>query len=92
MIEVKYFASLAETLNCRDEQISSSDIQIADMQTGNIATVAELKHYLSQRGSAWAEAINNRSTRCAVNQVLANDDTPVPERAEVAFFPPVTGG
>jgi molybdopterin synthase sulfur carrier subunit len=30
--------------------------------------------------------------RVAVNQVMANDDTPLPGDCEVAFFPPVTGG
>jgi molybdopterin converting factor small subunit len=28
----------------------------------------------------------------AVNQVMANDDTPLVDECEVAFFPPVTGG
>jgi sulfur-carrier protein len=30
--------------------------------------------------------------RCALNQVMADETTPVPDGAEVAFFPPVTGG
>jgi molybdopterin converting factor small subunit len=30
--------------------------------------------------------------RCAVNQVMAYELTPVPPEAEMAFFPPVTGG
>lgn len=30
--------------------------------------------------------------RCALNQVMADESAEVPEGAEVAFFPPVTGG
>jgi molybdopterin converting factor small subunit len=30
--------------------------------------------------------------RVAVNQVMANDATPLVSECEVAFFPPVTGG
>jgi molybdopterin synthase sulfur carrier subunit len=33
-----------------------------------------------------------RALRGAVNQAMSDDSTPVPEGAEVAFFPPVTGG
>jgi molybdopterin synthase sulfur carrier subunit len=30
--------------------------------------------------------------RCAVDQVMADDDTSLADGAELAFFPPVTGG
>jgi molybdopterin synthase sulfur carrier subunit len=30
--------------------------------------------------------------RCALNQEMVKDTTPLEEGAEVAFFPPVTGG
>ncbi len=33
-----------------------------------------------------------RAVRCALNQRLAHDDTVIGDGAEVAFFPPVTGG
>ena len=33
-----------------------------------------------------------RALRCALNQQMADEATPVPPGAEVAFFPPVTGG
>ena len=40
-----------------------------------------------------AEALaRGRALRGAVNQVMGDDAAAVPEGAEVAFFPPVTGG
>ncbi|RYY59476.1 MAG: molybdopterin synthase sulfur carrier subunit, partial [Comamonadaceae bacterium] len=33
-----------------------------------------------------------RAVRMALDQVMAADATPLREGAEVAFFPPVTGG
>ena len=45
------------------------------------------------RGGAHAQVLApGRAVRCAVNQVMADESTVVPEGAEVAFFPPVTGG
>ncbi len=81
-IELLYFASLADKLGCDRESL--------DWQGG---TVADLKALLSTRGAdTWAPLINANSTRCAINQQLAQDDSEIPSGAEVAFFPPVTGG
>jgi len=33
-----------------------------------------------------------RALRCALNQVLVEETAPLADGAEVAFFPPVTGG
>lgn len=82
-IQLLYFASLAEALGCAQEQI---ELSTDDNQ------VAKLKDILSQRGDGWMRLINDKSTRCAVNQTLANDETLIEDGAEVAFFPPVTGG
>jgi len=30
--------------------------------------------------------------RCALNQQMSKEDALIPDGAEVAFFPPVTGG
>ena len=48
----------------------------------------------SQIGTAAIAAVFEQAgrLRAAVNQDMADDSTLVPERAEVAFFPPVTGG
>ena len=45
------------------------------------------------RGGAWAEALaEHRALRVAVDQAMAAADAPLRDGAEVAFFPPVTGG
>jgi len=45
------------------------------------------------RGGAWAEALApERAVRMAHQQVMCDGATPVAAGAEVAFFPPVTGG
>jgi molybdopterin synthase sulfur carrier subunit len=57
------------------------------------ATVNSLLDLLRQRGDVWAENLApNHAFRVAVNQEVANGDTPLVDRAEVAIFPPVTGG
>jgi molybdopterin synthase sulfur carrier subunit len=34
----------------------------------------------------------NRTVRCALNQAMSDETAELGEGAEVAFFPPVTGG
>jgi sulfur-carrier protein len=81
-VTVKYFASLREALGASD---------VVDVAEG--ATVATLRDTLLARGGAHAERLSrDRAVRCAVNQTLADEDTPLKAQAEVAFFPPVTGG
>jgi molybdopterin synthase sulfur carrier subunit len=81
-ITVRYFASLREALG------GSETVTIA---AGT--TLGQLRDALIARGSAHAEALaRGRALRCALNQVMADEATPVPTGAEVAFFPPVTGG
>ncbi len=81
-ITVRYFASLRESLG------GSESVAIA---AGS--TLGQLRDALIARGGAHAEALaRGRALRCALNQVMADEATPVPAGAEVAFFPPVTGG
>jgi molybdopterin synthase sulfur carrier subunit len=48
---------------------------------------------LIARGGRHAEVLaRGRAVRCALNQVMADEATVIVEDAEVAFFPPVTGG
>ena len=82
MLTIKYFASIRETIGQGSEQLSSS-----------AATVAALRAELQARGGAYAQALApERAVRVAVNQVMGQADTVLPAGAEVAFFPPVTGG
>lgn len=84
MVNIIYFARLREALDCSSEQIAlPSDVHDLD----------GLRGYLRDRGGAWAEVLApDRLVRAAVNQDMAQGDTPVSDGDEVAFFPPVTGG
>ena len=81
-ITVRYFASLREALGASET---------VDLAAGS--TLAQLRDMLVARGGRHAEVLmRGRALRCALNQVMADVATPVPAGAEVAFFPPVTGG
>ncbi len=81
-VHVRYFASLREALGPQ-EQVSVPDG----------ATVAQLRRQLQARGGRHAEVLApGRPVRVALAQVVCNDDAVLSEGAEVAFFPPVTGG
>lgn len=81
-ITVKYFASIREALGTGQEVVQTA-----------AATVAELRDELLARGGAYADALaRRRAVRVAVNQVMSDESAMLTAGAEVAFFPPVTGG
>ncbi|MBS0305291.1 MAG: molybdopterin converting factor subunit 1 [Proteobacteria bacterium] len=81
-IRVRYFASLREALGA-DESV--------ELPAGS--SVAVLRDALVARGGRHAEVLaRGRAVRAAVAQVMADDSQPLSDGAEVAFFPPVTGG
>jgi molybdopterin synthase sulfur carrier subunit len=83
-IHLRFFASIREALGVANEDI--------DLPT-EIETIADLRTYLIDRGSPWAETLaNEKVLRCALNQQMVKPDTKLQNDAEVAFFPPVTGG
>ena len=83
-LELRFFASLRESLGLSSESITAP---------AEVKTIADLRSYLAQRGNPWAEVLaSSRVIRCALNQEMVNDSTLLVEGAEVAFFPPVTGG
>lgn len=82
-LTIRYFASLREALG---EQESLSGLQ-------SPLTVGQLRQRLVESSPAHAQALQTgRAVRCAVNQAMASDESSIPDGAEVAFFPPVTGG
>lgn len=81
-LSILYFASLSDRLGPQETLTPERPLN----------TVAELKLLLGERGEQWLATLNDVNTRCAVNQALANDTTPLKSGDEVAFFPPVTGG
>jgi molybdopterin synthase sulfur carrier subunit len=83
-LQLRFFASLREQLGLSDERISTPP---------EVKTIADLRLLLISRGNPWAEVLaSNQVIRCALNQEMVQDSTPLEEGAEVAFFPPVTGG
>ncbi|HEU4374526.1 MAG TPA: molybdopterin converting factor subunit 1 [Telluria sp.] len=83
-INLRFFASVREALGVSQEQVT--------VPTG-VTTVGAVRAHLATRGGAWAEALApDRSLRMAYNQVMCDPGTEITDGAEVAFFPPVTGG
>ena len=83
-LELRFFASLREGLGLSTESI---------ITPAEVKTIADLRNYLAQRGNPWAEVLaSSKVIRCALNQEMVSDSTSLVEGAEVAFFPPVTGG
>ncbi|ADV00988.1 MoaD/ThiS family protein [Alicycliphilus denitrificans] len=81
-IQVRYFASIREAVGTGHETL----------QTG-ADTLGALRDELIARGEPWAGCLaRGRAVRMALNQVMAQDTTPLAPGAEAAFFPPVTGG
>lgn len=81
-VNVKYFASIRERIGTGSEALDTT-----------AATLGALRDELIARGGAHAESLaRGRAVRMALNQVMSDESTPLTEGAEVAFFPPVTGG
>ena len=81
-IQLRFFASLREALGPQQE-----------LELPDGSTVAALRDGLRERGGRYAELLApQRAVRCAVNQAMAAETTVIHDGAEVAFFPPVTGG
>ena len=81
-VQVRYFASLREALG------GSEAIELAEG-----ATVGTLRDTLLALGGRHAEVLaRGRAVRTALNQLMCDEQAALSDGAEVAFFPPVTGG
>jgi molybdopterin synthase sulfur carrier subunit len=81
-VQVRYFAALREVLG-EGETVS--------LPVGT--TVGALRDRLMAGSPAHAQALSRqRAVRCALNHSLCAEDARLGAGAEVAFFPPVTGG
>ncbi|WP_263299859.1 MULTISPECIES: MoaD/ThiS family protein [Roseateles] len=82
-VQLKFFASLREQLGSGER---------LEIPAGT--SVAALRAQLCARSAVHAEALApGRAVRCALNQqMVASDSAVIPADAELAFFPPVTGG
>ena len=84
MAKILFFASLAEALETRAEEIELP----ADCNSG-----ADLVALLSARGEPWTSAFNGDTpVLIAINQEMSDIETQIENHDEIAFFPPVTGG
>jgi molybdopterin synthase sulfur carrier subunit len=82
-ISVVFFASIREELGCKGLQI--------EVPEGS--TVADLVSILVvQHDETWREALTAENVRIAIDQELISGNLVLLDGAELAFFPPVTGG
>ena len=81
-VTVKYFASIREAIGLASEQ--------RDTQA---TTLGALRDELIALGGAYADSLaRGKAVRLALNQIMCHETAVLGEGAEVAFFPPVTGG
>jgi molybdopterin synthase sulfur carrier subunit len=81
-LQVRYFASLREALGPGETvQVEAS------------STLGALRDQLIASSERHGKALaRGRAVRCALNQTMCDESTRLSNGAEVAFFPPVTGG
>jgi sulfur-carrier protein len=81
-IRLRYFASLREALGSGET---------IELPAG--ATVASARAALIACGGAHAQVLaQGRALRCALDKHMVGENQPLHDDAELAFFPPVTGG
>lgn len=81
-VTVKYFASIREAIGASSESVCTS-----------ASTLGALRDQLIAQGGAHAESLaRGKAVRMALNQVMGDESAALLDGAEVAFFPPVTGG
>lgn len=81
-VQVRYFASVREALG---------DGEVIEVPA--TLTVGQVRDHLIASSTAHATALaHGKALRCALNQVLCDEAALLTEHAEIAFFPPVTGG
>lgn len=81
-VSIRYFASVREAIGQSNEVVQTAAPDLAALRAELVA-----------RGGAYAEALApGKAVRMAVDQVMSAESATLPDSAEVAFFPPVTGG
>ncbi len=83
-MKVRYFAWVRERVGKADEDV--------DVPVG-VATVGELMTWLASRGEEYAYAFENPTViRAAIDKTHVKAQAAIAGAAEIAFFPPMTGG
>lgn len=81
-VHIKYFASIREALGRSSETWNTSALTLGDLRLALVQRDALESHPLAA----------GRAVRIALNQLMCEESAEIVEGAEVAFFPPVTGG
>lgn len=83
-IQILYFARMREVFAIQSEAVALPE---------TVVTVTDLLQWLRQRGEPWlSELALEKTFRVAVNQDMVDFSHMLSDNAEVAIFPPVTGG
>lgn len=83
-VQILYFAQIRDTIGLAQEWVDPPS---------SVLDISALADWLAQRSPGHAAALaDRRKVRVAVDQVMADFETPIQHASEIAFFPPVTGG
>ena len=83
-IKILYFAYVREQLGTDSEAL---------VLEGQEWTIGGLRSHLRARGGAYAQVFAvGKTVKAALNQTMVDDSALITNEAEIAFFPPVTGG
>lgn len=81
-VTLRYFASIREAIGRSAERCET-----------NAGTLGALRDELIARGGEYASSLaRGKTLRMALDQVMAEESAALVDGAEIAFFPPVTGG
>jgi molybdopterin synthase sulfur carrier subunit len=83
-VSICFFASLKEAL-----QLDRLELDLPD----TVVTIGDLRQYLSGYQPAWGDVFApHKNIRAAQQLEMVSIETLLIPDAEIAFFPPVTGG
>jgi len=83
-MRMMYFAWLREKIGKSTEELTPP---------ATVITGSDLIAWMSTQDQVYALAFENtKALKIAINQEMSTMDAPIPAGAEVALFPPVTGG
>lgn len=81
-VKIRYFASIREAVGQGSETLQTRS-----------ETLGALRDELIARGEPYASALaRGKAVRMAIDQEMGEESAALRDGAEVAFFPPVTGG
>jgi sulfur-carrier protein len=83
-VKLRYFAWVRERVGKAEEDVNPPP---------DIATVSDLVAWLTRQGEGYAYAFENPSVvRSAIDKRHVRANARIAGAAEIAFFPPMTGG